>query len=69
MAKQVSQDNPFFMQVSYYAVHVQNYALELTKEKYRNKNPGKKSIPRDFELPPPPLNQGMISLRCNAGRS
>ena len=61
MADQVSQDNPFFMQVSYYAVHVQNYALESTKEKYRNKKPGKKSVPRDFELPPPPLNQGMVS--------
>ena len=61
MADQVSQDNPFFMQVSYYAVHVQNYALESTKEKYRKKKPGKKSVSRDFELPPPPLNQGMVS--------
>ena len=49
------------MQVSYYAVHVPNYGLEVDKEKYRNKKPGKKSVPRDFELPPPPLNEGMIS--------
>ena len=61
MADQVSNNSPFFMQVSYYAVHVQNYGLESTKEKYRNKKPGKKSVPRDFELPPPPLNQGMVS--------
>ena len=61
MEDQVSNNNPFFMQVSYYAVHVQNYGLESTKEKYRNKKPGKKSVPRDFELPPPPLNQGMVS--------
>ena len=61
MSEQASNNNPFFMQVSYYAVHVQNYALESTKEKYRNKKPGKKSTPRDFELPPPPLNQGMVS--------
>ena len=61
MADQVSNNNPFFMQVSYYAVHVQNYALESTKEKYRKKKPGKKSVSRDFELPPPPLNQGMVS--------
>ena len=61
MADQVTQENPFFMQVSYYAVHVQNYALESTKEKYRKKKPGKKSTPRDFELPPPPLNQGIVS--------
>ena len=61
MADQVSNGSPFFMQVSYYAVHVQNYGLESTKEKYRKKKPGKKSIPRDFELPPPPLNQGMVS--------
>ena len=58
---QVSNNNPFFMQVSYYAVHVPNYGLESTKEKYRNKKPGKKSVSRDFELPPPPLNQGMVS--------
>tara|TARA_Y100001970_G_scaffold5054_1_gene5738 strand:- start:723 stop:2288 length:1566 start_codon:yes stop_codon:yes gene_type:complete len=58
---QVSNKTPFFMQVSYYAVHVQNYGLESTKEKYRNKKPGEKSTPRDFELPPPPLNQGMVS--------
>ena len=61
ISENVSKDNPFFMQVSYYAVHVQNYALESTKEKYRNKKPGVKSTPRDFELPPPPLNQGMVS--------
>ena len=61
ISESVSKDNPFFMQVSYYAVHVQNYGLESTKEKYRNKKPGKKSTPRDFELPAPPLNQGMIS--------
>ena len=61
MTDQVSNNNPFFMQVSYYAVHVQNYGLESTKEKYRKKKPGKKSVPRDFELPPPPLNQGMVS--------
>jgi arylsulfatase A-like enzyme len=61
ISESVSKDNPFFMQVSYYAVHVQNYGLESTKEKYRNKKPGKKSTPRDFEFPAPPLNQGMIS--------
>ncbi len=61
MSNQVKADRPFFMQVSYYAVHVQNYALEKTKEKYRNMKPGKKSNPRDFELPPPPLNQGMVA--------
>jgi len=61
ISEQVSNKNPFFMQVSYYAVHVQNYALESTKEKYRNKKPGIKSTPRDFELPPPPLNQGIVS--------
>ncbi len=61
MEKQVDNDSPFFMQVSYYAVHVQNYALESTKEKYRNKNPGNKSVPRDFEMPPPPLNEGIVS--------
>tara|TARA_Y100000768_G_scaffold327153_1_gene264711 strand:+ start:380 stop:1942 length:1563 start_codon:yes stop_codon:yes gene_type:complete len=59
--KQVVNDSPFFMQVSYYAVHVQNYALESTKEKYRNKKPGNKSVPRDFEMPPPPLNEGIVS--------
>lgn len=61
MSKQVEADRPFFMQVSYYAVHVQNYALEKTKEKYRKMKPGKKSTPRDFEMPPPPLNQGMVA--------
>ena len=61
MEKQVDNDSPFFMQVSYYAVHVQNYALESTKEKYRNKKPGNKSVPRDFEMPPPPLNEGIVS--------
>ena len=61
MEKQVGDDSPFFMQVSYYAVHVQNYALEATKEKYRNKKPGNKSVPRDFEMPPPPLNEGIVS--------
>ena len=61
MADQVSNNNPFFMQVSYYAVHVPNYGLESTTEKYRKKKPGKKSVPRDFELPPPPLNEGMVS--------
>ena len=61
MADQVSKTNPFFMQVSYYAVHVPNYGLESTIEKYRNKKPGKKSVPRDFEIPPPPLNEGMVS--------
>ena len=61
MADQVSNNNPFFMQVSYYAVHVQNYALESTKEKYRNKKPGKKRLHGILSLPPPPLNQGMIS--------
>ena len=61
MADQVSKNNPFFMQVSYYAVHVPNYGLEATTEKYRKKKAGKKSVPRDFELPPPPLNEGMVS--------
>ena len=61
MEKQVGDDSPFFMQVSYYAVHVQNYALEATKEKYRNKKPGNKSVPRDFEMPLPPLNEGIVS--------
>ena len=61
MADQVSNNNPFFMQVSYYAVHVPNYGLESTTEKYMKKKPGKKSVPRDFELPPPPLNEGMGS--------
>ena len=42
MADQVQTNNPFFMQVSYYAVHVPNYGLESTKEKYKNKKPGKK---------------------------
>ena len=32
-----------------------------TKEKYRNKKPGNKSVPRDFEMPPPPLNEGIVS--------
>ena len=53
ISENVSKDNPFFMQVSYYTVHVQNYGLESTKEKYRNKKPGKKSTPRDFESPAP----------------
>ena len=61
MADQVKKNNPFFMQVSYYAVHVPNYGLESTEEKYRNKKPGKKNVSRDFELPPPPLNEGMVS--------
>ena len=60
IAEQVKKNTPFFMQVSYFAVHVQNYALESTKEKYRIKKPGIKSITRDFKLTPPPLNQGMI---------
>lgn len=60
MTEQVAAGRPFFMQVSYYAVHVQYYALEKTKEKYRKMTAGKKSVPRDFEMPPPPLNQGMV---------
>jgi len=48
------------MQVSYYAVHVQHYALKKTKEKYRKKKPGKKCEPSDFMIPQPPLNVGIV---------
>lgn len=61
MTEQKQAGRPFFMQVSYYAVHVQNYALDKTKGKYRKMTPGKKSTPRDFELPAPPLNQGIVT--------
>jgi len=61
MTEQKNANRPFYLQVSYYAVHVQHYALEKTKEKYRNMKPGKKSTPRDFKLPPPPLNQGIVA--------
>ena len=60
MKDQVKADRPFYMQVSYYAAHVQNYALEKTKEKYRKMKPGKKCTAKDFMTPPPPLNAGIV---------
>jgi len=60
VAEQVQAGQPFYMQVSYYAVHVQHYALEKTKEKYRKMKPGKKCNPRDFMIPSPPLNAGVV---------
>jgi len=61
ITNQVEKNKPFFMQVSYYAVHVQHYALESTKAKYSKMKPGIKSNPRDFQLPPPALNDGMVA--------
>jgi len=60
MKEQVYADRPFFMQVSYYAAHVQNYALEKTKEKYRKIGSCKKCNADDFKMPPPPLNVGIV---------
>lgn len=63
MEQQAQEDRPFFLQMSYYAVHVQNYAREETKAKYRRlgrEHSCRKCQSRDFELPPPPLNAGMV---------
>jgi len=60
MEEQVRAGRPFYMQVSYYAVHVQHYALKKTKEKYHKMKPGKKCEPSDFMIPQPPLNVGIV---------
>jgi arylsulfatase A-like enzyme len=63
LEQQAEAERPFFMQVSYYAVHVQNHAREETKTKYRElgrKNSCRKCQPRDFQLPGPQLNAGIV---------
>jgi arylsulfatase A-like enzyme len=58
--EQVKEGNPFFMQLSYYAAHVPNVALEKTVEKYKKLPPGKKSIPEDYQQPYPDRNEWML---------
>ncbi len=56
MAKCVKAEQPFFMQVSHYAAHVQHQALKKTIEKYKKLPRGTKCTPRDYADPPPPQN-------------
>jgi len=57
---QAKRGNPFFMQVSYYAVHVSYDAQESTIEKYRNLPRGKYCVDADYETPPPTNNDWML---------
>lgn len=49
MEQQVKMGRPFFMQVSYYAVHVQHHALKATIDKYRNMPFVSKKIRADID--------------------
>jgi len=52
MEKQVAASRPFFLQVSHYAVHVDNGARKETVETVRKLPRGKKVTQKDYEDPP-----------------
>lgn len=57
---QVRANQPFFIQVSHYALHVQHRALKETIEKYRKLPAGKKCMAEDYQDPPPGLNHWIL---------
>jgi arylsulfatase A-like enzyme len=58
ITERVQNKEPFYIQLSHYAPHVQNYARPETVEKYKNKR-GKKSSSYDYDHPNPNRNGWM----------
>lgn len=58
ISERVEKEEPFYIQLSHYAAHVQNYARPETVEKYRNKR-GKKSNSYDWDVENPNRNAWM----------
>ena len=62
MKKQVSADRPFYLQLSYYAVHRQVQALPATNEKYLGKEKPPRQFTPTFAAMLEDLNTGMSQL-------
>jgi len=62
MAQQVKSQRPFYVQVSYYAVHRQIQALPATNEKYLQKGKPSRRFPPVFAAMLEDLNTGMTQL-------
>ncbi|MBI9017076.1 MAG: sulfatase [Phycisphaerae bacterium] len=61
MEAQAKAQNPFFMQISHYAVHVSNFARKKTIEKYLKLPRGQKCIDSDYKQPYPNRNSWMMN--------
>ena len=61
MARQQRQGQPFFLQVSHYAIHVHSAARRETVAKCLQRPRGRKCSDRDYASPPPPPNAWMMT--------
>ena len=59
ISDRVEKKEPFYIQLSHYAAHVQNYARPETIEKYKNKARGRKSTSYDYDVVNPNRNGWM----------
>lgn len=69
LERQAQESRPFYLQMSYYAVHRQIQCRQATLDKYRQKGPPPRRFPPEFAAMTEDMDEGIGQLLAAVGRA